>query len=339
MSDERRSSEKDASGALGAVAIGRNEGERLQRCLVSLRARADRIVYVDSGSTDGSVAFAMGLGIDVVELDPKIPFTAARARNEGFDRLVHLEEGLEYVQFVDGDCEVVDGWMERARRALDDHPDVAATFGRRRERYPEKTIYNTFCDIEWDTPVGETTSCGGDAMMRVVAFEQAGRFDPTLIAGEEPELCCRFRLRDWKILCIDAEMTLHDAAMTRLGQLWRRAVRAGHAYAEGAWMHGAGPLRHNVRECGSILAWTVLLPWVALGLAWPSGGWSLLLLVGSAVPVVRHARYLRARGRSTRHAWLYSLFCFFAKLPHLQGMIQFLIRRASGRQGELIEYK
>ena len=40
----------------GAVVIGRNEGVRLRRCLLSLRAGVDYVVYVDSGSTDNSLS-------------------------------------------------------------------------------------------------------------------------------------------------------------------------------------------------------------------------------------------------------------------------------------------
>ena len=40
---------------VGVVAIGRNEGERLRVCLESARRDVHALVYVDSGSTDGSV--------------------------------------------------------------------------------------------------------------------------------------------------------------------------------------------------------------------------------------------------------------------------------------------
>src|SRR6476660_3526039 len=83
---------------VAVVAIGRNEGERLQRCLESVRPQCETIVYVDSGSDDGSVDLARGLGVEVVELDMSIPFTAARARNEGLRRLRELRPSLEYVQ-------------------------------------------------------------------------------------------------------------------------------------------------------------------------------------------------------------------------------------------------
>ncbi|WP_445241601.1 glycosyltransferase family A protein [Microcoleus vaginatus] len=172
---------------VGLVAIGRNEGQRLRQCLVSATDKVARVVYVDSGSTDGSLELARSLGADTVELDLSIPFTAARARNEGFARLLELAPDIEFVQFVDGDCEVVDGWIDRAYNELAAKPEVAAVCGRRRERYPEASIYNQLCDIEWDTPIGETKACGGDSMMRASAFQQVEGFNPALIAGEEPE--------------------------------------------------------------------------------------------------------------------------------------------------------
>jgi len=73
---------------IAAIAIGRNEGPRLEACLASLRAAGlTRIVYVDSGSTDGSVDAATDTGAVVVPLDMSKPFTAARARNAGIAAL------------------------------------------------------------------------------------------------------------------------------------------------------------------------------------------------------------------------------------------------------------
>ena len=170
---------------LGIVLIGRNEGERLRGCLESVRPHGGATVYVDSGSTDGSIALARGLGADVVELSAEQPFTAARARNAGLERLIRNDAGVELVQFVDGDCRVQEGWLEAASAVLRDRPEVAVVCGRRREAHPEASIYNRLCDMEWDTPVGEAKACGGDAMMRVDALRRVGGFNPPWIAGLE----------------------------------------------------------------------------------------------------------------------------------------------------------
>jgi hypothetical protein len=84
-------------------------------------------------------------------------------------------------------------------------------------------------------------------------------------------LCVRLRAAGWQIWCLDAEMTLHDAAMTRFGQFWKRAQRAGHAYAEGAAMHGAPPERHGVAGRNRALIWGAGLPVALLlsALIWP----------------------------------------------------------------------
>ncbi|MBC7172600.1 MAG: glycosyltransferase family 2 protein, partial [Polyangiaceae bacterium] len=197
------------SSDVGCVVIGRNEGPRLDRCLRSLLDHTAHVIYVDSGSTDGSVALAERLGADVVELDLSRPFTAARARNAGFDALRERWTEVAFVQFVDGDCEVVRGWLDAARKRLEERPELAVVCGRRRERHPEASIYNRLCDMEWDTPVGDALACGGDAMMRVEAFEKAGGFNPDVIAGEEPELCLRLRMLGYRIERIAHDMTLH----------------------------------------------------------------------------------------------------------------------------------
>lgn len=324
---------------IGLVAIGRNEGQRLLRCLLSAQGSVALIVYVDSGSTDGSVSLARSLGVDVVELDLSTPFTAARSRNAGFAHLLEADAQIEFVQFVDGDCEVVSGWIECAQREIDAQPNVAVVCGLRRERYPDKSIYNRLCDIEWDTPVGETKACGGDAMMRVEAFQQVGGFNPTLIAGEEPELCVRLRQKGWKILRLDAEMTLHDAQMTSFSQWWKRAIRAGHAYAEGAWLHGGEPERHWVKESRSIWLWGLLLPLLALGMAWSTHEFSLLLLVGYPLLTYRIYRYVRQMDLISRDAALYALFCMLGKFPQVQGQIQFHLGNWLGRRSNLVEYK
>lgn len=269
-----------AEPSIGVVAIGRNEGERLRRCLQSLLPGAVTVVYVDSGSEDGSPEMARQLGADVVALDMQRPFTAARARNEGFERLLQLSPDVEWVQFVDGDCEVVQGWLPVAVEFLQCHPAYAVVCGRRRERYPERSVYNRLCDAEWNTPVGDAKSCGGDALFRVSAFDAVGGYRNGLIAGEEPELCVRLRQRGWKVHRLDHEMTLHDAAMTRLGQWWKRSVRAGHAFAEGAWLHGGPPERHWVRETLRALLWGLAIPvGVALLALLLGAGWLALLAV------------------------------------------------------------
>lgn len=325
-----------ASVSYGVVTIGRNEGERLRKCLKSVVGQAALVVYVDSGSTDGSVATARNKGVQVVELDMSSPFTAARARNEGFRRLRDLSPTLPYIQFVDGDCELVVGWLDAAVEFLDAHPDVAAVCGRRRERHPEHSTYNLLCDIEWNTPVGEAKGCGGDVMMRVDALAAANGYRASLIAGEDSELCVRLRAGGWRIWRLDKEMTLHDAAMTRFGQWWRRSKRAGYAYAEAASLHGTLAERFRIRESLSAWLWGLAIPLLTLCVSLWIGTWALALLLVYPLQVLR--LFLRGE-RSRQDNFWRAAFLVLGKFPEMLGQVKFMLDRASGGRSRLIEYK
>jgi hypothetical protein len=279
------------------------------------------------------------MGLEVVELDRSAPFTAARARNAGFDRLLATHPGLDYVQFVDGDCELAAGWLETAARTLAEQPQLAAVCGRLRERAPDASVFNLLCDLEWDQPLGETEACGGTVMIRVSAFCQVARFNPRLIAGEEPELCLRLRRQGWKILRLAAEMAQHDAAMRQVGQWWRRNVRSGFAYAEGCALHGRSADRYRVRETARIWLWGAALPLLAVGLTGRTRGRSLALMLAYAVPGYRAYRSMRARGRSVPEAGAYGLFCLLAKFPELAGQLAYWRARFSRSPRTLIEYR
>jgi GT2 family glycosyltransferase len=325
---------------VGLVAIGRNEGARLERCLQSSLHRVDCGVYVDSGSTDGSIALARRLGASVVELDTSVPFTAARARNAGLARLLELDPGLSFVQFVDGDCEVAAHWLERAAATLAADAQLAVVCGRRRERFPDASIYNQLCDMEWNAPPGPARECGGDAMMRVEALRQIGGYRPEMIAGEEPELCFRLRAAGWKVLRLADEMTLHDADMHRLSQWWRRARRAGHAYAEGAALHGRSPERHKLAAVRSMLLWAAAVPAAGLALCAWAGPLGLLLPAGLyGALVARIYGHARVRGFGAAPALRYAAFTALAKFPQLAGLLEYASSRLRGRRSTLIEYK
>ncbi|HVS17812.1 MAG TPA: glycosyltransferase [Planctomycetota bacterium] len=332
----------------GIVAIGRNEGERLRLCLASLSGRARTLVYVDSGSTDGSIALARAAGAQVVQLDLSLPFTAARARNAGFERLLQATPHAEFVQFIDGDCELDPAWLDEGARVLRAEPDVSVVCGRRRERCPAASLYNRLCDVEWDTPIGEARACGGDALVRASDFRLVGGYDPGMIAGEEPDLCLRLRRRGTRILRLDVEMTLHDAAMTSWSQWWQRAVRTGHTTAELLAKHGPTPDHRRLRRALSALTWAVLLPsvWIALlgwALSTSDAAWIGAALVGPPLlylrPFARSYRASRLAGRPRRDARDYALSCILAKLPETAGMLLYLARRVARRRPRWIEYK
>lgn len=313
--------------SVGVVVIGRNEGECLRRCLLSLDGCKSSGVYVDSGSSDGSPGLARSLEWKVIELEPSLPFSAARGRNEGFSHLMEGNPSLEFVQFVDGDCELADGWLEHAVRQMQARPDVAMVFGQLRELHPSASIYNRLFDMGWSGGVGEVRSCGGIFMARARAFRDVGGFQAGLIAGEEPELCLRLRREGWKILKFPQLMGWHDAALLRFGQWWRRCVRCGRGYADGAALHGSGPERHYVRESRSALLWGIAMPALICSAAFSAFWAPWLLLVGAggltayAWLWLRIYRYRRRSADSRRESALYAFFCVLSKLPVSIGIL------------------
>lgn len=298
--------------AAGVVVIGRNEGERLGPCLQSATQASDRVIYVDSGSKDGSVALARTFGIDVIELDATLPFTAARGRNAGFTRMRALWPDTQFVQFIDGDCELDPHWIDAALAGIAKDARTAVVFGRRRERYPNQTAFNHVCDMEWDGPAGPAESCGGDALVRVEAMLAVGGYDAGLIAAEDNDLCHRLRRCGWTIIRLPDEMTLHDVAMTSWRQWWQRNRRSGHAGAE-AWHRRGAEDPRLIKYVLSNLLWALPPFW----LLWPVLWWR----------VYRHSDAI------------YATHIVLGKVPHCFGQLGFWWTSLRARKTLLIEYK
>ena len=173
-------------------------------------------------------------------------------------------------------------------------------------------------------------------MMRIDALEAAGGYRDDLIAGEEPELCVRLRAAGWKIWRLDHEMTLHDAAMLHFSQWWRRQMRSGYAFAQGAKLHGRAPERHWVWESRRALIWGLGFPIACIAAIFLSGWWGALLILVYPLQILR-------RLRSKHGAWHTRLkLAFFEQLSRFAeviGELRFFRDQWLHRHGQLIEYK
>jgi GT2 family glycosyltransferase len=330
---------------VGVVVIGRNEGERLERCLDSLAGSGVTIVYVDSGSTDRSVEAAKARGATVVDLDVSGGFSAARARNTGFRKLAEMRPDVAYVQFVDGDCQVAPTWLAAARATHAANPRVAIVCGVLRERRPEDSVYNRMCDREWNRPPGLTDWVGGIFMIRRDAFERAGGFNPSLVAGEEPELCVRLRREGWHLMRLAEPMAWHDAAMRRFGQWWRRNRRNGYWATDAEMRFELGvfsPMLRSARLWTVGVLWAMTLAMICVGVlygpAWGAAAAACLSLAWPA-QTARMAFQSWRGGGGWKDAMRFACLNMIGKWAILQGHIQ---RQWDGRRagpGRLIEYK
>ena len=320
---------------IGAVAIGRNEGDRLKACLESIRKAGIAAVYVDSGSSDDSLAVAQRHDVAVVVLDMSTPFTAARARNAGFQALLEHHPDLEYVQFVDGDCELVDGWIEAAVAYLDEHGEYAIICGWRSEKHPEDSVYNRLLDREWHQPEGDAEWCGGDAVVRAEHFVAVQGYSEDLIAGEEPDLCIRLRDRGFRIARISLPMTLHDAQILTFSQWWKRAERGGHAFAQIWWRHRNSP---NAIWIGSLLRLTIWGGLLPLGLILASLV-QAICLVGFALYPLQIGRLALMDRSKDRNRWFFGFLLVASKFAEAIGAAKFVAAYLRNRSNPLIEYK
>jgi GT2 family glycosyltransferase len=334
-----------ASPDLSVVVIGRNEGERLVACLASIAAAdlaglaglAAEVIYVDSMSTDGSPARASQLGARVIVVSPQRP-SAATGRNAGW----RAARG-RFVLFLDGDTLLEPEFLPAALAELQRSPRVAVVWGHRRERFPQQSVYNRVLDLDWVYPPGDSEFCGGDALFRRSTLIAAGGFDETLIAGEEPELCARLRAAGLRIRHIDQPMTRHDLAMTRWSQYWRRAERAGHAYAEiaartrtnGAPLWQEDAQRNRVR--GTVILVAPLAAAALIGTAGPAGALAAGAL--AAAVIARTAWRARWKCRDARTLVLYAIHSHLQQVPILWGQIAWHLSRRRGQTRGLIEYK
>ena len=152
-------------------------------------------------------------------------------------------------------------------------------------------------------------------------------------------MCYRMRQRGWKIHKLNVPMALHDAGMTRFSQWWKRAMRSGHAYAEGNARHGNLLLGFRAREVRSILFWALGIPLAVVVLTIWLGPVLLLLLSLYGVQWWRiRASRLRVDGDAD-DATLFACFCVLGKFAELLGMLRYWLNRVSGKKSALIEYK
>jgi cellulose synthase/poly-beta-1,6-N-acetylglucosamine synthase-like glycosyltransferase len=330
------------SPAVSVVVIGRNEGERLERCLESIAIMRPigaevEVIYVDSASSDDSVERAAKWCAKVIRITPQHACAAA-GRNAGWKAA-----SSAIVLFLDGDTVLAPGFVAGSLHHFQD-PQIAVVFGHRRELRPQSSIFNRVLDLDWVCPSGPALFCGGDALIRRSVLEKVHGYDEHLIAGEEPDMCWRIRALGYIVLHVDREMVAHDLAMTRWSQYWRRALRSGYALAEIStrFRRTNSPLwlresRRNYVHGIALLALVLLvLPLSLIG----SSFTPILAAIGSlSTLALRTAHRTKWRSADLVTRLLYGVHSHVQQVPILFGQLKYWIDRMTGRTPTLIEYK
>ena len=341
---------------LAVVVIGRNEGERLRACLESLQSlrlpdniRHAVTVYVDSNSTDDSLALARSLGAHTLSL-PTGPWTAARGRNTGWRAALALHP-VDWVLFLDGDTTLDPDFLPAAFAAALPDASVATVFGLRIESNPRQSIYTHVLALDWLQDPHQHAHFGGDVLLRVAALQASGGYDDSLIAGEDPELSHRLRVLGWRHLQLDRVLTTHDLAIRSFRQYWARMRRSGYAYADVAerfrhtperfWF---GDSRRNLLRGSfwlvSLLAALLLAAYFALGHHPGRAAVAIAVWLGLFAAVcLRSAWRYRRRSASRLTLFFYGIHSQFQQIPLLLGQLAWFADRLLHRRRTLIEYK
>lgn len=314
----------------GLVLIGRNEEQRLESVLSSVTAYLPHVVYVDSGSTDRSLQMAQAAGLITHALSAERPFSAARARNEGASVLLKRFEHLKFIQFLDGDSELAQGWVESAEQYMSKNPDVGVLCGRVGEISPHGSIYNRIAELEWQQiSPGTVRSCGGNRFVDVEAFSKVGGYDERMVAGEDPELCYRMRQAGYRSVALSESMAIHDMDMTRFFDWWKRSVRTGVGNELGFRIHGRGPERFRLRQVSRAWIWGLTVPVLALfgsAVLHPS---FLLILAVYPLRIIRVAFRGQMRGLDN---WRFAALVVLANFAEMVGQLKALFHDVSRTQ-------
>ena len=217
---------------ISVIVIGKNEGSRLDACLSSiksaLRLLKHEIIYVDSRSTDDSIARAKAHGARCFLLSDE-------RTTAGLGRFVGTKEASgEYLLFLDGDMELMPGFCENAMMTLAAR-DAQGVCGIREDVYMKNGKIagrneNYFgCTHERVCP-----EFGGAVFLKADALQMAGGWSPDTIACEEAELHARLRAKGCQVIEIPVPMIRHTDAVRDDRSMWnaifsRRRLGEGQA--------------------------------------------------------------------------------------------------------------
>lgn len=190
------------------VIIGRNEEKTVGKCLTAAIGAAEQIggaeiIFVDSASTDNTVAVVQSYGIRVLSLKPDWVLTPSAGRFIGS----HYSTG-DFILFVDADTLVYRDFLPKAIEHFRRNPTIGGINGRLDDTDEQGEIfenveerYDEITEVKWLR--------GPCCFYRREALRCAGSFNPHLAVEEEAELGLRLIKHGWKLRLIPVPMACH----------------------------------------------------------------------------------------------------------------------------------
>jgi cellulose synthase/poly-beta-1,6-N-acetylglucosamine synthase-like glycosyltransferase len=212
---------------LSIIAITKNQAWNIARLLDSVMAElpglpTSEVIVVDSASTDNTAAIAGSYsGVRVLRISGRQRLTAAAGRYAGFS----YSRG-EWIVHLDGDTELVPGWISSAIETLERDKTLAGVEG--------KLCYiceGEAANISTSSSQGGLQECeylrGPAAIYRRSALEEVGSFDPWIHSEEEAELAIRLRNAGYRLAKMDMFAAVHRDLVSPLtfAGAWARYQR------------------------------------------------------------------------------------------------------------------
>lgn len=303
---------------LSIVVIGRNEAERIGKCLESIQNEittfpSAELIFVDAGSTDDSVAIAARLGIKALEIDPA---NAASARNAGLARCTG-----KYVQFLDGDMILSPGWLQFALERLE-VCEFDAVAGKIVEETKNASIYSRVFGLDWNHKSGPVETLGGASLWRRQVIQRLGGFDEALDVGEDPDLSLRARALGHQLMQLDVTMVGHSLGLRTLGDWVCRGKSVGRSTALVFKRHSQarGARRRIFAAFAAPFAGIFI---VVAFILWQN---TIVIALPLLVTVMMVRRYFRHRNLiTTRYALAHFIHVHLIKIPFMIGALPVLL--------------
>lgn len=190
---------------LSVIIVARNEERNIVRCISSvLKATASlkdvEVLLVDSNSSDNTIEIAKQFPINIIRLKNGWQLSPSAGRFSGVNNTLG-----EYILIIDGDMELLDGWVDFALNYFMDHNKVAAVMGRHYDRYIQANMSYSSPqlrnDYKYSDKVEKIKYAFGSAIFRRSALLEVGNFHPYLRGEEEAEISYRL-LKNGYELCI-----------------------------------------------------------------------------------------------------------------------------------------
>jgi glycosyltransferase involved in cell wall biosynthesis len=237
----------------------------IESALRAVASVGGEVVLADCGSTDGTVERARTYPIRIVQLSHPEEGRCGVGPQLGFQHSCG-----EFIYLLDGDMEMINGFLALALDFMKAHPEVAGVGGQRIEKNPDslESIARQAWTQEHFQP-GSVERLDGGGLYRRSAIEAVGYLsDRNLHSYEEFDLAVRLRSQGWELCCLPMNMVRHFGHKAQPYELLLQHWRSGHLCGLGELLRSSAGqthlrlVRQELRELHVYLG--ILVWWVAL---------------------------------------------------------------------------